>query len=311
MLKKLIMVSPRIGQINNNCASNFDDDELNPHLRLTMKKSPSIMLLWSSDMDESDKFEEFRRRDFSLTKFALFQLVLTLYLAVISIGMMINYYFKYTSFTILCVSWYIVSVVIGWILVYILFTAKPRADCQAMEQIWILMVTLSANLYNWFIAFHEFHHDNVYSSHGSIPPGYIFPKGMIMLSMLLPTVVLLVLEGSHYHQLCICWTFTMFSNAVAIGVFQLIDLITIFLFTIPVTLFTLVDIHRKDVSRFILTEKVHRYIYENQRMTEEMQNTELRHMIGNVAHDLKTVSLPIAAETVFNNLLKLYISLLY
>jgi hypothetical protein len=52
----------------------------------------------------------------------------------------------------------------------------------------------------------------------------------------------------------------------------------------------LFDSHRQGRSVYVLIEKFHRTQEENERLAVEAQALELRAMIGNVAHDLKTVS---------------------
>lgn len=50
------------------------------------------------------------------------------------------------------------------------------------------------------------------------------------------------------------------------------------------------EIHLFRVSHFLSVKKLQETITENKRMQEENRAIELRHMIGNLAHDLKTVS---------------------
>ena len=53
----------------------------------------------------------------------------------------------------------------------------------------------------------------------------------------------------------------------------------------------IMDIQKRNILIFIKNRKLKELLLENQKMMEENQATELRHMIGNVAHDLKTVSI--------------------
>jgi signal transduction histidine kinase len=47
---------------------------------------------------------------------------------------------------------------------------------------------------------------------------------------------------------------------------------------------------RQNLQLFVLAEKLTHSLEENERLADETHATELRHMIANVAHDLKTVS---------------------
>eukprot|EP01034_Spumella_vulgaris_P047589 gene47589-biopygen40086 len=45
---------------------------------------------------------------------------------------------------------------------------------------------------------------------------------------------------------------------------------------------------RQNISIFLLTQNQDNLIYENERLEKEARANELKHLIGNVAHDLKT-----------------------
>ena len=63
-----------------------------------------------------------------------------------------------------------------------------------------------------------------------------------------------------------------------------------FVILVPFSLLLLMECHRQNWSAFIVTEKLHRLILQNKKMAEEMKSNELRYLVGNVAHELKTVS---------------------
>ena len=54
--------------------------------------------------------------------------------------------------------------------------------------------------------------------------------------------------------------------------------------------YVLVDIQVRNVMIFLTNRKLREILVENERLAEEMRANEMRHMIANVAHDLKTVS---------------------
>ena len=55
------------------------------------------------------------------------------------------------------------------------------------------------------------------------------------------------------------------------------------------SLIILYDNQRQNLSIFFLAEKLKFSLGENERLADETHASELRHMIANVAHDLKTV----------------------
>ena len=54
--------------------------------------------------------------------------------------------------------------------------------------------------------------------------------------------------------------------------------------------FVLSEYHRQNWLAFTVRRKLQKLLFDNARLAEEVKSNELRHMIGNVAHDLKTVS---------------------
>lgn len=55
-------------------------------------------------------------------------------------------------------------------------------------------------------------------------------------------------------------------------------------------MFAVADAQLRNVLLFVTNQELKETIVENERMADELHANELRHMIGNVAHDLKTVS---------------------
>lgn len=54
----------------------------------------------------------------------------------------------------------------------------------------------------------------------------------------------------------------------------------------------LLDLHTHNVAAFLTSYKLREILLEKERNADRAAATEMRHMIGNVAHDLKTVSMP-------------------
>lgn len=93
----------------------------------------------------------------------------------------------------------------------------------------------------------------------------------------LPTMLLMLLVN-----MCVVLGMLIYTNKLrAFGV--------VFIF-IVLSAFVLFEYYRQSMSAFLLTHRLHRTLLLNEQLSKEMQNNELRHIIGNVAHDLKTVS---------------------
>jgi hypothetical protein len=51
----------------------------------------------------------------------------------------------------------------------------------------------------------------------------------------------------------------------------------------------MLELRRQNEDMFRLTESLHQSLEDNEKMAEELRLNEMKMMIGNVAHDLKTV----------------------
>lgn len=95
------------------------------------------------------------------------------------------------------------------------------------------------------------------------------------------------------------WSSTLISWLISIGSMIIVGvlsgatakpyLVAIFTAYIPLSLSILFESRRQSISIFLTNKKLAGLIAENERMAEAIRKDELRSMIGNVAHDLKTV----------------------
>jgi len=84
----------------------------------------------------------------------------------------------------------------------------------------------------------------------------------------------------------------IFTSAVMITVSLMYDsnyTFSIVLWTLGVVFFV-IELHMQKLHLFLCQHNLKETLSENERTADEQYSTELRHMIGNVAHDLKTVS---------------------
>jgi signal transduction histidine kinase len=73
--------------------------------------------------------------------------------------------------------------------------------------------------------------------------------------------------------------------------------IIIFVLWIFGSVFLIADLQMARIKSFLLFLKLNDAIQENARLAEEFHSSEMRFLIANVAHDLKTVSInPLAPE---------------
>lgn len=115
------------------------------------------------------------------------------------------------------------------------------------------------------------------------------PEETLAQLMLLPIVFHIILRDSTIGTFFVAWALSMTSIIVS-GLMMNIRqtspfLVIYFFFSITI----LYDTQRQNLSLFFLAEKLKYSLAENERRADETHASELRHMIANVAHDLKTV----------------------
>jgi hypothetical protein len=113
---------------------------------------------------------------------------------------------------------------------------------------------------------------------------------MISTTMFVPVMLSLVLKGVRWRSLVLSWVmnlgFVCFCLAnygashIAIGALCIYA---------PISIMLLYDHRRQNIIGFLHSEEQDKLLLENQRQADALQLREMRHMVGNVAHDLKTV----------------------
>jgi len=95
------------------------------------------------------------------------------------------------------------------------------------------------------------------------------PKYLVVITMMLVSNISFFLMCCYYSEIAGIWMIAAWTCVSGIVV---------------------QETHLFRVGNFLTVKKLQETIEENKRMQEENRATELRHMIGNLAHDLKTVS---------------------
>lgn len=121
-----------------------------------------------------------------------------------------------------------------------------------------------------------------------MPEGPHLPDGFGVLAMMLPAIVYLVFKGVQYRYV-IYVTCILFATDLYLMLYyhlhqSFVVIVGAFLFS----LFVSSEYHRQCWGNFLIKFRLQHALGENARMAEEIKANELRHMIGNVAHDLKT-----------------------
>ena len=119
----------------------------------------------------------------------------------------------------------------------------------------------------------------------------IFCEADSSLSLLVPLLIEVFLSGASCsvksRSFYMIFSMGLFSMLYSM---QLRKVLSFLAFGV-VTFILMKEIRRQNIELFKLTESLHQTLEDNEKMAEELRLNEMKMMIGNVAHDLKTVCL--------------------
>jgi len=116
------------------------------------------------------------------------------------------------------------------------------------------------------------------------------PIDSVVAIMLVPLAASIVFRGIPFLVQLFSWAMTL-AFIICSAAFVRLDqsAVSLCIFA-PTALFMLYEGERQNRMMFHLTDRMAFLLQENERLADETHANELRHMLGNVAHDLKTVS---------------------
>jgi hypothetical protein len=114
------------------------------------------------------------------------------------------------------------------------------------------------------------------------------PGSSLIFLMLTPLFISAVFSAKFKLTLTI-WISSILSIAASIVIGSFTSSIFIVVIYTVSSFVILIEMRRHNLSNFFKSEELKFLLSENERLAEESLANELRHMIGNVAHDLKTV----------------------
>ncbi len=117
------------------------------------------------------------------------------------------------------------------------------------------------------------------------------PQDCMFLLMIYPILFQAVYKSIKFQTVCLAWLVNVGFMCLAISINggAMMSLPTLVLY-IPLSLIIILDLQRQNLSYYFLHCHQLWLGSENKRLSHESE-VEMRHMIANVAHDLKTVSL--------------------
>ncbi len=112
---------------------------------------------------------------------------------------------------------------------------------------------------------------------------------LVLLTMS-PLLLSIVFHSTEWFTTFCCWVngigFLLYRNWSDFSIYSATSFFMYSLLSLAISY----EYRRQSLAKFLLAQNLKLQIEENVRMCAELHATEMRHMIANVAHDLKTVS---------------------
>jgi hypothetical protein len=178
-----------------------------------------------------------------------------------------------------------------------------------LESVWLLGVCASMCLQMGVVAYN-----------GHCPPGYPAYQGLScnysskhqmqedleIIVLVLPFFLTMIVKGAKWSFIVLSFVGCFCSMVFIMFHFDLTVSLTSFLMFTPFCILVLYENQRQSLALFLSAQNQEDLFVEVERLAEETRSSELRQMIGNVAHDLKTVRFLVSCFIVrsfFKNLL--------
>lgn len=119
---------------------------------------------------------------------------------------------------------------------------------------------------------------------------HALPQDHLVILMMYPLVHSIVYKALRIDCVVISWVVAIIIMFFAVWWADAVNSIPAIVVYIPLSALMLYENYRQDLILYFVVKRQRKLLAENKQMADD-QATELRHMIANVAHDLKTVCL--------------------
>lgn len=130
----------------------------------------------------------------------------------------------------------------------------------------------------------KFWNCNPYASSG------IFPVDSALILMFVPLSFITFIRGPVFLWTFVSWILVvafLIGTSIYLETLKGIVIILVYVFS---SIFIMFDFYWQSFIMFYMNRRLDETLKENERLAEDQKATDMRHMVANVAHDLKTVS---------------------
>jgi predicted membrane protein len=131
--------------------------------------------------------------------------------------------------------------------------------------------------------------DLPYSSGCNTALEFQISEGYLALLLVCPTLLSMIVKSVKSETVFFSWVLTVLSLVGMFYQFDLHESVLAFVAIAFISFLQLFEFQRQKISMYFLSQKLRGIQTENERLEKDSRNNELKHLIGNVAHDLKTV----------------------
>lgn len=118
--------------------------------------------------------------------------------------------------------------------------------------------------------------------------GIPMEEGFLM--TLIPLLYVTIVRGANFEYSILLWTMTLVCFVVVMIYYKLFNSALLIIYYCVGSLIVIVEARKMNYFLFFSHQKLDEILIERQKAADEANAMEMRHMIANVAHDLKTVS---------------------
>jgi hypothetical protein len=118
---------------------------------------------------------------------------------------------------------------------------------------------------------------------------HALPQDFNLMAMLFAITFPIIFKSIKFSVMCLCWLIVVAFITLSIIQTDAHNSISMLVFYVAMSVILMYDMQRQNLNAYFEHCKQVWLLSENERLADENHTTEMRHMIANVAHDLKTV----------------------
>ena len=158
---------------------------------------------------------------------------------------------------------------------------------KALENVWLLGFNL------WFcitLILSAYNKCSNAAQIGCLETPHALPADRMIVAMMLPTLTYLVVRSARWEVVVFSYCMNLAVILFCMYYYDLHKSVVAFWTYFPLSTLSLYEYQRQILSLFEASVIQQNILAENEKLADEAHSIEMRHMIGNVVHDLKTVS---------------------